>query len=266
MDMAEWTDLSKKAVSHAITIAIFALATMHTPTHLGLAAAPGSSLDLAFDLPAQAGAKKAVDFKVTTPGCIEAFIRPWSSSTSGNKANQLQLSLYGSDRTTPYVSITGASSAVVPLWLSYAAFPLDVNRVNTWTVTVSTVNGRGSARGVVRVDFPPNQMPCALRATTTLTTTTNVTNTTRSVNLSWLYTGSAFDGLFLVERSSNNGAAWRAVRGCAIKVSTRTLYSCSDANVGPGEYLYRACSVSTDASDSMCSASNVTPAVRVSIK
>lgn len=183
-----------------------------------------------------------------------------SATPNTPKADRLQLSLNGADRVYPYVSVTGASSSVVPLWISYAAFPSDVNRVNGWTIAVSTVNNRGTARGVVRVEYPPTQMPCALRATT------STTNTISNVNLSWLYTDSRFAGSFLIERSSNNGAAWRMVNGCVVPISNRTLYTCTDTRLAAGDYLYRACTVSAGAEDTGCSASNVTPPIRVAIQ
>ncbi len=254
-------DLSqmRQITACATTAAVLVLAAILVPTNQSAAASPSTSVDFAFDLPAQTGAAKDFEFKVTSPGCIQAYIRPWTSSTgSGTKADRLQLALSGSDRTTPYVSVTGSASSAVPLWVSYAAFPSDVNRVSGWKITVNTVNGRGTARGVVRVDYPPTQMPCALRATTTTLTDT------RSVSLSWLFTDVRFDGIFLVERSSNNGAAWRTVRTCSLPITSRTLYVCTDANVNPGDYLYRVCTVSGD--DTACSASNVTPPVRVSLK
>lgn len=259
--MAQWTYRIRYLIACAMTAAALGLTALLAPANHSVAASPATSVDFAFELPAQSGASKAFEFKVTTPGCIQAYIRPWTSSTgSGPKADKLQLALSGSDRATPYVSITGSASNAVPLWVSYAAFPSDVNRVSGWKITVSTVNGRGSARGVVRVDYPPTQMPCALRATT------NTLTDTRSVSLSWLFTDVRFDGAFLVERSSNNGASWRMVRTCSLPITSRTLYVCTDANVAAGDYLYRVCTVSGDGTDAGCSASNVTPPVRVSVK
>ncbi|BCX02664.1 MAG: hypothetical protein KatS3mg053_0602 [Candidatus Roseilinea sp.] len=259
--MAQWTCQMKYMTACAMTAAALGLTMMLAPTNQSVAASAATSVDFAFELPAQAGAAKTFEFKVTTPGCIQAYIRPWTSSTgSGPKADKLQLALIGSDRDAPYVSITGSASNAVPLWVSYAAFPSDVNRVSAWKITVNTVTGRGSARGVVRVDYPPTQMPCALRATT------NTFTDTRSVSLSWLFTDVRFDGAFLVERSSNNGAAWRMVRTCSLPITSRTLYVCTDANVSAGDYLYRVCTVSGDGTDAGCSASNVTPPVRVSLK
>jgi len=259
--MAQWTYRIQRVAAQAGTAVALILTVMLTRADHGIAVSPNTSVDFAFDLPAQAGVAKTFEFKVNMPGCIQAYIRPWTSSTGGSsKASKLQLSLNWSDCTAPYVSVTGSSSNAVPLWVSYAAFPSDVNRVSGWTIAVSTVNGRGTARGVVRLDYPPTQMPCALRATTTTISDTN------SVNLSWLFTDIRFNGAFLVERSSNNGAAWRTVRTCSLPITSRTLYVCTDANVAPGDYLYRVCTVSGDGTDTACSASNVTPPVRVNVK
>lgn len=256
--MAQWIHIAKRATSCAVTTAALVLSIQGVASQPAIAAPSNTSVDFAFDLQARSGESASVQFKVTTPGCIQAQIRPWTSSTQDTpKAIRLQLALKGSDRTFPYVSVVGSSSANVPLWISYAAFPSDVNRVSEWTVVVNTLNSRGTARGVVRVDYPPGQLPCALRATTELV------NNRNSVNLSWLYTSGRFMGSFLIERSSNNGAAWRTVGDCVVPVSNRTVYTCADTNVDSGDYLYRACAVTTDVA---CSASNVTPAIRVNVK
>jgi hypothetical protein len=274
-----------------VTLALTAVLGATYPLHTGVAAPAHTSVDLPFDLAAQAGIKESFNFKITAPGCILAQIRPWTSSQQdGARADRLQLSLHGEDRANAYAFISGSPSAAAPLWISYAAFRPDVNRVNSWTITVMTVNNRGTARGVVRIEYPPTQMPCALRATTagsqsyaangnagdsvnggnsnrngsssSISSTTNITNA-NSVNLSWLYTGETFKGIFLIERSSNNGAAWRTVNGCSVAVSSRTSYNCTDPILASGDYLYRACAVTADVA---CSASNVTPALRVKVR
>lgn len=210
--------------------------------------------DLPFDLPAQRGSSAQIDFQVKTPGCILAQIKPWMSSTpEGKKAEQLQLFLRGDDRAFPYAAIAGPASQQVPLWLSYAAFPSDVERTLTWTVSVLNLSNAGTARGVVRIEYPPTPMPCVLRAE-------SVPN---GVFLNWFYTGERFDGSFLIERSSNNGAAWRTVGECSTRVTSRTTYSCIDGSATTGDYLYRACAVSDGSS---CNASNVTPPVRLRVR
>lgn len=213
-----------------------------------------ASQDLPFDLPAQRGSFASIDIPVTSPGCILAQIRPWMASTpDGKKADRLQLELRGNDRSFPYAIISGPASQQVPLWLSYAAFPSDVSRVVTWTVGVSTLNNSGTARGVVRIEYPPTTMPCVLRAE----------STANGVFLNWFYTGERFDGSFLIERSSNNGAAWRTIDACTTSVSNRTTYSCNDETATQGDYLYRACSVTEG---NTCTASNVTPPVRLRLR
>jgi hypothetical protein len=209
--------------------------------------------DLPFDLPAQRGSTASIDIQVTTPGCILAQIKPWTpSTTDGRKAERLQLSLRNDDRSFPYAGIAGQASPQVPLWLSYAVFPSDVARVVTWTLSVANLSNAGTARGVVRIEYPPTPMPCVLRAEAQ----------TNGVFLSWFYTGERFDGSFLIERSSNNGAAWRTIDACTTSVSNRTIYSCNDDTATTGDFLYRACAI-TD-SDT-CTASNVTPPVRLRV-
>lgn len=226
-------------------IAVFSLSI--TPVSRSQAA----SQDLPFDLPAQRGSTASINIQVTTPGCILAQIKPWTpSTTDGRKADRLQLSLRNDDRSFPYAGIAGQASPQVPLWLSYAVFPSDVARVVTWTLSVANLSNAGTARGVVRIEYPPTPMPCVLRAE----------SQTNGVFLSWFYTGERFDGDFLIERSSNNGAAWRTIGDCTTRVSNRTIYSCNDATATTGEFLYRACAV-TD--NDTCTASNVTPPVRL---
>jgi hypothetical protein len=165
----------------------------------------------------------------------------------------MQLTLRGNDRSFAYASISGPASQQVPLWLSYAVFPSDVSRVVTWTITAASLSNMGTARGVVRIEYPPTPMPCVLRAE----------STSNGVFLSWFYTGERFEGSFLIERSSNNGAAWRTIGPCTTRVSNRATYSCSDATAVEGDYLYRACAVTEG---NTCTASNVTPPVRIRLR
>jgi hypothetical protein len=123
----------------------------------------------------------------------------------------------------------------------------------TWTIGVSTMNNSGTARGVVRIEYPPTTMPCVLRAEAT----------SGGVFLSWFYTGERFAGSFLIERSSNNGAAWRTLDACTTRVSGRNTYSCIDESATEGDYLYRACAITEG---NTCTASNVTPPVRLRLR
>jgi len=77
------------------------------------------------------------------------------------------------------------------------------------------------------------------------------------VDLSWGYDGRAFDGSFLVERSTN-GSVWRFVKDCIQPYDAdATTYKCSDVDLTSGTaYSYRACIVdygtacaSTDATE-----------------
>lgn len=209
--------------------------------------------DLPFDLPAKRGSNASIDIQVTAPGCILAQIKPWMASTpEGRKSDRLQLSLNNDGRSFPYAGIAGQASPQVPLWLSYAVFPSDVARVVTWTLSVTNLSNAGTARGVVRIEYPPTPMPCVLRAEAQ----------PNGVFLSWFYTGERFDGNFLIERSSNNGAAWRTMDACTVSITNRTIYTCNDATATTGNYLYRACAVTEGET---CTASNVTPPVRLRV-
>ena len=82
------------------------------------------------------------------------------------------------------------------------------------------------------------------------------------IDLSWYYTGKAFSGYFVVERSSN-GSAWRSVSACTLKYNgnAKTPYTCSDTGLASGTtYAYRACIV---AKGTACSAASATKAVTV---
>lgn len=77
------------------------------------------------------------------------------------------------------------------------------------------------------------------------------------VDLSWGYEGDAFDGSFLVERSTN-GSVWRFVKDCSQPYDADVAtYKCSDVDLTSGTaYSYRACIVdygtacaSTDATE-----------------
>lgn len=236
-----------RTAAHAIVcaIAVFSLSIV------SVSSTQAAGQDLPFDLPAQRGSNASIDIRVTTPGCILAQIKPWMASTpDGRKADRLQLALRNDDRSFPYAGIAGQASPQVPLWLSYAVFPSDVARVTTWTVNVANLSNAGTARGVVRIEYPPTPMPCVLRAE----------SQPNSVFLSWFHTGERFKGSFLIERSSNNGAAWRTIDACITSVSNRTIYSCNDDSATAGDYLYRACAVTEG---NTCTASNVTPPVRL---
>jgi hypothetical protein len=68
-------------------------------------------------------------------------------------------------------------------------------------------------------------------------------STTRGqVRLSWNYSGSAFRGNFVVERS-NNQMAWSPVSACRLPYSYgKTTYSCTDSGlVSKRTYYYRLC-------------------------
>ena len=64
------------------------------------------------------------------------------------------------------------------------------------------------------------------------------------IDLSWVYRGGAFDGTFLVERSTN-GSVWRFVKECIQPYDAEAkAYKCSDVDLTSGTaYSYRACVV-----------------------
>ena len=81
------------------------------------------------------------------------------------------------------------------------------------------------------------------------------------VDLSWGYQGDAFDGIFLVERSTNGGV-WRFVKECIQPYDEEvTAYTCSDTDLTSGTaYTYRACLVD---SGTVCASTNATEPVTV---
>ncbi len=81
------------------------------------------------------------------------------------------------------------------------------------------------------------------------------------VDLSWGYEGAAFDGSFLVERSTN-GSVWRFVRDCIQPYDAAAkVYKCSDTDLTSGTaYSYRACVVTYGTA---CASTDVTESVTV---
>ena len=81
------------------------------------------------------------------------------------------------------------------------------------------------------------------------------------VDLSWGYEGAAFDGSFLVERSTN-GSVWRFVKDCVQPYDAdAATYKCSDVDLTSGTaYSYRACVVTYGTA---CASADVTESVTV---
>jgi hypothetical protein len=240
------------ACAWAITAALAILAA--SPLQPTLASPRQTSVEFPFDLSAEAGDADTYEFKIASPGCILAQIRPWTATTKdGIKAPRLELAVLGADNSLqPRQAVTNSCSSVSPLWVSYAVFSGEAARVPSWTVRVSNPDARGTARGIMKIEYPPTQMPCALTARA---------NRQGGVDLTWRHSGRPFSGSFLVERSTDNGATWTAVSTCTVAVSNNSAYECRDegATITP-RLLYRACAVT---SGNVCSVSTVTPAVRV---
>ena len=86
-------------------------------------------------------------------------------------------------------------------------------------------------------------------------------STTRGqVRLSWNYSGGAFRGNFVVERS-NNEKAWSPVSACRLPYSYgKTAYNCIDSNlVSKRSYYYRLCT----STSSTCAGDVLTATVTV---
>jgi hypothetical protein len=223
------------------------------------AATPANTEDFIFGLGAAYGDGQKFNLKVSEAGCILAQITSWSRlGTSGSAASQLAVIINGSDRTGYYARADGRVSSVSPLWVSYAIAPTQVNRVQTWTVSVFNFTKIGTARGMLNVKYPPTKMPCELKVAPS--------RTKGQIDLSWIYTGRSFKGSFLVERSSD-GTRWSVVSACRISSPTTsaasTSYSCSDTYAGlksTTTYYYRACAIT---SGSKCETADVTPAISV---
>lgn len=252
--MTHLKTLLSRSTASAIAVAAAVAVLASTPPQPSAAAARHTSVDFPFNLDAQAGDAASFEFKIASPGCILAQIRPWTATTKdGTSVRRLDLAILGADREQPRQALTNSSSAVSPLWVSYAVFSGEAARVPSWTIRVTNPDGRGTARGIIKIEYPPTQMPCALTARASRPS---------GVDLSWRHSGRPFSGSFLVERSTDNGKTWGPVSTCTLAVSNNAAYACRDesATVTP-QLLYRACAVT---SGNVCAGSTVTPAVRVS--
>jgi hypothetical protein len=208
-----------------------------------VAAPAAASVYLPFNVTASPRNDGSRSLRVTTPGCVTAYVR--SSTGSG----QLKLSLASSSGTTRQaIGLANSSAGVAPTAVSVALSASDVSRNPSWVVTVAAVSG--NAQGAVRIEYPPAQTPCELQAS----------NSGGRTNLIWRYTGRTFAGNFLVERSTN-GRTWAAVTTCRRPVTAATRYSCTDTSANGTAAFYRACAIS---SGTACGPANVTPAIRPS--
>ena len=81
------------------------------------------------------------------------------------------------------------------------------------------------------------------------------------IELNWQYSGRAFSGAFVVERSTN-GSSWRSVAACNIGYDENSAaYGCTDSSLRSGAtYAYRACIV---ARGTACTGATATRTVAV---
>lgn len=216
---------------------------------IGVAAPDRASTSSSFSLSSTTTSQR-VSVSVPEAGCIVAQIKSWSAATTGTTAApQLTLNITVSRRVT---QTAGSATSLVPLWTSLALTSSDIAGVRSGTITVSRASSRSSsARGTLWIEYPPAQTPCEFKA---------LASTTRGrVNLSWRYTGRAFKGSFVVQRSSD-GRTWSAVSACTRSASAST-YTCTDTGLTSARtYYYRACAVS---SGTTCSSTAVTPPLSV---
>jgi len=223
------------------TIAIFAAGLLGLCAYLPATAAPiANTFDFQFNT-ANAGA--SFSFKAGSAGCVIAQVTALNASDKGVRLNLSNSRSLASVIVTPQTTDT--------TWLSFTV-PSATNGTS-WMLSVSSLNG--TAKGTVRIEYPPTQVPCAFKAQPS----------SNQVALSWLSPTKASGGTFLVERSdSRSGTTWRAVRGCSVPArGSAGPISCKDSGLSKGEYRYRVCLVG---SGSRCGTANVTPPLLVSIK
>jgi hypothetical protein len=123
----------------------------------GPASPPAVKQTFPFDIGSASGDRDQFTFQVREAGCIVAQINAWSrSGTRGAPASQLALILNGSDRTGYYARSDGSA----PLKVSYAASKSDVRRVKTWTISVVNFTKKGTAKGTITLEYPPNRLSC----------------------------------------------------------------------------------------------------------
>ena len=230
-------------------------------TAAGPAAPAAATKDYSFELTSTYGDQEKFGFSVAEAGCVIAQVKNWSGSgTSESATSQLALILNGSDRTSNYAREDGSYTRNAPLWISYAVSSTQVSKVPTWTISVANFMQKGTAVGTLYLEYPPTQTPCELKVA--------VSRTKGQIDLGWVYTGSAFRGSFLIERSAD-GRKWSVVGACtrsapASSGPTPNKYSCSDTRLTSGRtYYYRACAVT---SGTVCATrKNITPSREVKV-
>lgn len=153
---------------------------------------------------------------------------------------------------TTVLTTTGLTTTVLmPVQIVTASTILTGTASVTPTVTATP---RATPRPTTRVTATPTPSP----APSGIVDFRAVASRLRGrVDLSWGYKGDAFDGSFLVERSTN-GSVWRFVKDCSQPYDAdAATYKCSDVDLTSGTaYSYRACIVdygtacaSTDATE-----------------
>jgi hypothetical protein len=137
----------------ALIIMLLALALIAA----GPASPPAVRQTFSFDVGSAFGDRDQFTFQVTGTGCIVAQVNAWSrSGTSGSPAGQLALILNGSDRPGYYARSDGSA----PLKVGYAVSKSDVSRVRSWTISVVNFTKKGTAKGTITLEYPPNRLSC----------------------------------------------------------------------------------------------------------
>ena len=226
---------------------------------VSIAASPASlaldKKDYQFAVSSTYGDRDTFSFTLAEGGCIIAQVSTWSrTGSSGSTASQLALILNGADRTSSYARVDGSYTKLAPLWTSYSVSASQASKVKTWTVTVVNFTKSGTAEGTLSLEYPSTQTPCELKVT--------ISRTRGQVDLGWVYSGRAFRGSFLIERSTDS-KNWSVISACTksaptAAVTTPNKYSCSDTGLASARtYYYRACAV---ASGTACDTrKNITP-------
>jgi hypothetical protein len=186
-----------------------------------------------FSVGSDFGARATIPITIKEQGCI------WANPTwpESNTAKTLALILNGPGSTSAYQRKDGKSGVV----LYYSISADDIKKGANWSISIANFGG-GTAKGKITIEYPPNQVPCELKAT--------ASKTKSQVDLGWVYTGKPFEGSFLIERSTDN-KTWSVISGCTMLLpasskKTSTSYSCTDSGLSSNKtYYYRACSITS---------------------
>jgi hypothetical protein len=184
-----------------------------------------------FSVGSDFGARLTVPITIKEQGCIWASLT-WPESST---AKTLALILNGPGSNSAYQRKDGQSGVV----LYYSVTADNIKKDTNWSISIANFGG-GTAKGKITIEYPPNQVPCELKAVTS--------KTKGQIALSWVYTGKLFKGSFLIERSTDN-KTWSVISSCtkplpASSKTTSTSYSCTDSGLSSNRtYYYRVCSI-----------------------